>query len=103
MRILMLTLLCLGNAAAALASDHLITQTGKSCSVNAVTAKVGDTLSFRNDDPFVHNIFSLSELQSFDLGTFAKGETRQVKLAKPGKMEIECAVHPEMKLAVEVK
>ena len=103
MRILLATLLCLSNATSALAADHVITQTGKAFSATAMTAKVGDTLSFRNDDPFVHNIFSLSEVQSFDLGTFAKGETRQVKLAKPGKMEIECAVHPEMKLVVEVK
>lgn len=50
----------------------------------------------------MHNIFSLSEVQSFDLGTFAKGESRQVKLDKPGKIEVECAVHPEMKLVVEV-
>jgi hypothetical protein len=50
----------------------------------------------------VHNIFSLSDVQSFDLGTFAKGELRQVKLEKPGKIEVECAVHPEMRLVVEV-
>jgi hypothetical protein len=41
-------------------------------------------------------------VQSFDLGTFAKGEQRQVKLGKPGRIEVECAVHPEMKLVVEV-
>ena len=93
----------LATSTAALGADHLITQTSKAFSAAAVNAKVGDTLSFRNDDPFVHNIFSLSDVQSFDLGTFAKGETRQIKLTKPGKLEIECAVHPEMKLVVEVK
>ena len=103
MRILFAALFTLAAASPALGSDHLITQTGKTFSANAVNAKVGDTLSFRNDDPFVHNIFSLSDVQSFDLGTFAKGETRQIKLTKPGKVEIECAVHPEMKLVVEVK
>jgi plastocyanin len=51
----------------------------------------------------VHNIFSLSDAQSFDLGTFAKGETRKVKMEKEGQVEIECAVHPEMKMVVEVK
>ena len=103
MRILFAALFTLAAAGPALGSDHLITQTGKAFSTAAVSAKVGDTLSFRNDDPFVHNIFSLSDVQSFDLGTFAKGETRRIKLTKPGKVEIECAVHPEMKLVVEVK
>jgi len=102
MRVL-LALSFLATSNAALGADHLIRQTSKAFSTAAVSAKVGDTLSFRNDDPFVHNIFSLSEVQSFDLGTFAKGETRQVKLTKPGTVEIECAVHPEMKLVVEVK
>jgi plastocyanin len=103
MRILFAALFTLAATSPVLAADHLITQTGKTFSITTVNAKVGDTLSFRNDDPFVHNIFSLSEVQSFDLGTFARGETRQVKLSKPGKVEIECAVHPEMKLVVEVK
>jgi plastocyanin len=90
-------------ASSATATEHTITQQAKAFSTKALTAKVGDTLNFRNDDPFVHNIFSLSDVQSFDLGTFAKGEVRQVKLSKPGTVEIECAVHPEMKLVVEVK
>lgn len=84
------------------ASDHAVSQTGKAFSVKSIHAKVGDTISFRNDDPFVHNIFSLSDVQSFDLGTFAKGETRQVRLDKAGVVEVECAVHPEMRLVVEV-
>jgi plastocyanin len=85
------------------AADHLVTQSSKAFSAKVVEAKVGDTLSFRNDDAFVHNIFSLSDVQSFDLGTFTKGETRKVKLEQPGRVEVECAVHPEMKLVVEVK
>ena len=89
-------------SASAFAEDHLVAQSGKAFSVKTMKAKPGDTITFRNDDPFVHNIFSLSDVQSFDLGTFAKGETRQVKLEKEGKVEVECAVHPEMKLVVEV-
>ena len=88
--------------APALGADHVVSQNAKAFSIAALKAKVGDTISFRNEDPFVHNIFSLSDVQSFDLGTFAKGESRQVKLEKPGKLEVECAVHPEMKLVVEV-
>ena len=91
-----------GLAAASIASgaEHVVSQTGKTFSTKVLAVKVGDTVSFRNDDPFVHNIFSLSDVQSFDLGTFAKGEVRKVKVEKAGVIEIECAVHPEMKLTV---
>jgi plastocyanin len=88
--------------APALGAEHVVSQSAKAFSATSLTAKVGDSISFRNQDPFVHNIFSLSDVQSFDLGTFAKGEARQVKLEKPGRIEVECAVHPEMKLVVEV-
>ena len=89
-------------AVPAFATDHQVTQSAKAFSATALKAKVGDTVSFRNDDAFVHNIFSLSDTQTFDLGTFAKGETRKVKLEKEGTVDVECAVHPEMKLTVEV-
>jgi plastocyanin len=102
MRHLLACIAILGCAAPAFGADHAVSQSGKAFSVATLKAKVGDTISFRNEDPFVHNIFSLSDVQSFDLGTFAKGESRQVKLEKPGKIEVECAVHPEMKLVVEV-
>jgi plastocyanin len=102
MRTLCIAVAALLSATHAFAADHVVTQASKSFSHKAVQAKVGDTVSFRNDDPFVHNIFSLSDAQSFDLGTFAKGETRKLKLEKPGRVEVECAVHPEMKLVIEV-
>ena len=102
MRYLLACIAIVGCAAPVFGADHVVTQSGKAFSTAALKAKVGDTVSFRNEDPFVHNIFSLSDVQSFDLGTFAKGESRQVKLAKPGKLEVECAVHPEMRLVVEV-
>jgi plastocyanin len=85
------------------ADEHVVLQQNKAFSVTSLSAKVGDTLVFNNQDAFVHNIFSLSEVQSFDLGTFGKGEIRKVTLTKPGKIEIECAVHPGMKMTVDVK
>lgn len=102
MRYLLACIAILGCAAPALGAEILVSQSGKAFSVATLKAKVGDTISFRNQDPFAHNIFSLSDVQSFDLGTFAKGESRQVKLEKPGRIEVECAVHPEMRLVIEV-
>jgi plastocyanin len=84
------------------AGDHPVGQVKKAFSVPLLKAKVGDTVTFKNNDEFAHNVFSLSESQSFDLGSYKKGETRQVKLSAPGTIEVECAIHPEMKMKIEV-
>ena len=55
-----------------------------------------------NEDSFAHNVFSLSPAKSFDLGSFGNGGSKIVTFDKPGKVEVECAVHPDMLLAIEV-
>jgi plastocyanin len=87
---------------AAYAADHVVGQKDKQFSVRSLKIKVGDSITFRNDDPFFHNIFSLSSARSFDLGSFPKGQSRSVVFDKPGTVEVECAIHPEMKMTVEV-
>jgi len=87
----------------ALADNHTVSQAKKAFAVPVLKAKVGDTVEFRNDDEFAHNVFSLSDVQNFDLGSYKKGETRKVTLAKEGVIEVECAIHPEMKMKIEVK
>src|ERR1700690_1530977 len=39
---------------------------------------VGSTVSFPNNDPVFHNVFSLSSPKLFDLGNYPKGHTRTV-------------------------
>lgn len=90
------------------AADHEISQKGKAFLLNKAPAqmlrvKAGDTVSFRNDDPFFHNVFSASGAKSFDLGSYPQGQARKVTFDKEGTVEVECAIHPDMKLKVEVK
>lgn len=84
------------------ASSHAVGQLKKAFTVPVLKAKVGDTVTFKNDDEFAHNVFSLSDVQSFDLGSYKKGETRELKLSTPGTIEVECAIHPEMRMKIEV-
>ena len=100
--IVTLAALAMAFAGRAHAADHAVSQTNKTFSMPVVKAKVGDTVTFKNDDTFAHNVFSLSEVQNFDLGSYKKGETRQLKLTTPGTIEVECAIHPEMKMKIEV-
>jgi plastocyanin len=87
----------------ALADTHTVSQAKKAFTVTVLKAKVGDTVTFRNDDEVAHNVFSLSDTQNFDLGSYKKGEQRDVKLTKEGVIEVECAIHPDMKMKIEVK
>jgi plastocyanin len=89
--------------ALALAADHTVSQKGKAFSLANLAIKVGDKVAFRNDDTFAHNVFSLSDPMQFDLGTYPQGQSKSVTFTKAGMYEVECAIHPEMKLVVQVK
>ncbi|HEY8357944.1 MAG TPA: plastocyanin/azurin family copper-binding protein [Ramlibacter sp.] len=87
----------------ALAGEHVVSQKGKSFQPGKLAVKQGDTVKFVNDDPFAHNVFSLSDTKSFDLGSYGQGLSKSVVLDKEGTVEVECAVHPDMKLTIEVR
>lgn len=84
------------------ATEHVVGQKNKNFTVANVEAKIGDEVLFRNDDGVFHNIFSLTNGHSFDLGAYGSGISKTMKLDKPGKIEVECAIHPRMKMVIDV-
>src|SRR5947207_4594097 len=50
--------------------------TDKTYAPHVVVVPLGSTVRFPNHDPFNHNVFSLSEPNSFDLGLYGRGETK---------------------------
>jgi plastocyanin len=89
-------------AAAHAGQEVVVAQKNKAFSTAALTIHVGDKVSFRNDDAFVHNVFSLTDAMPFDLGTAPQGQAKSIAFSKAGKFEIECAIHPEMRMIVTV-
>lgn len=87
----------------ATAAEQVVSQKGKAFSVKKLKVKVGDSVKFVNEDPFSHNVFSLSAAKSFDLGSYPQGGAKSVTFDKAGTVEVECAIHPEMTLTVEVE
>jgi plastocyanin len=85
------------------ASDHMVSQKNRNFSAKKMVVKVGDTVRFVNDDPFAHNVFSLSDTKSFDLGSYGQGLSKTVQMDKAGTVDVECAVHPDMKMVIEVQ
>lgn len=99
-----LALACgLASATAALADEFEVAQKNKQFTVKELKIKAGDTVSFPNQDPFFHNVFSLSPTQTFDLGSYPKGETKKVTFDKPGQVDVECAIHPNMQMTITVE
>ena len=68
-----------------------------------LTVKAGDVVVFRNDDKVVHNVFSRTADQKFNLGNLRAGAEAKHTFAAPGSLDVECAVHPQMKFKVEIK
>ncbi len=96
-------ILFLGLIETAVASDHTVGQKDKKFTVSEMTIAVGDTVHFRNDDPFSHNVYSLSDAKSFDLGSYPKGDARAVTFDQPGVVEVGCAIHMDMSMKINVQ
>lgn len=87
----------------ALAANSTVVQADKKFSVAEMTINKGDTVIFKNDDPFTHNVFSQSPGIAFELKVQKPGESSDIKFEREGSGEVRCAIHPQMKLKLTVK
>lgn len=101
-RYLVFGLLGLLASASVAAAEFEVRQINKEFSVKTLEIKVGDSVSFANDDSFFHNVFSLSDAKTFDLGGYPKGQSRKIRFNREGVVEVECALHPSMKMTIKV-
>ena len=85
------------------AAEHEVAQENKQFTRDEVRIKVGDTVNFPNHDPFFHNVFSLSDAKLFDLGSYPQGESKAVTFEEPGTVDVECAIHPNMRTKIIVE
>jgi plastocyanin len=56
----------------------------------------GGTVSFPNQDPFSHNVFSNAELAPFDLGLYRRGASRSAGFPRTGVYPVYCNIHSRM-------
>jgi plastocyanin len=77
-----------------------IAQTNKSFDPHVLAVQVGTAVRFPNNDPFLHNVFSLFNGKSFDLGFYEAGSSRTVRFDRAGVSFLFCNIHPEMSAAV---
>jgi plastocyanin len=98
--------LLIGSAAVTLVAakgrTHVVTQKDKQFSSAALTVAKGDSVVFRNEDGVVHNVFSSDPNFKFNLRAQAPGTTNAVAFDTPGTVQVRCAIHPTMHMAVTV-
>lgn len=95
-------LVLLASCGAAFAADpaHTVVQSGRAFHPAEVTINRGASLTFTNNDEFIHQIF-VSGL--FDSEEKAPGENLTESFPQSGTFEVHCHIHPKMKLVVHVK
>jgi plastocyanin len=67
-----------------------------------ITGKVGETVRWKNDDSYPHNVVA-TKGENFQSKPFSGGGTYQYKLDKPGKISYVCTIHSGMVGTITVK
>jgi plastocyanin len=61
-----------------------------------LAVQAGATVAFPNDDRTYHNVFSFSKAKRFDLGRYARGQSKSVRFDRPGVVRVFCDIHAHM-------
>jgi plastocyanin len=79
-----------------------VTQRGAMFSPHVLPVVVGTTVEWPNNDDIFHNVFSISEAKSFDLGLYKNPEVKPITFDKPGRVDVFCSIHTRMNCIILV-
>lgn len=80
----------------------VVTMKSKAFSPHAIVVTTGTTIDFPNEDPILHNVFSVSG-EGFDLGLYKRPKSGSRTFDKPGVYTLYCNIHPQMSATVMVR
>jgi plastocyanin len=80
-----------------------VVQQGRAFRPGEITLTHGDTLTIRNRDEFIHQIYVKSDAMNFDSDEQPPGQDVLVKFPAAGTFQVRCHIHPKMSLIVHVK
>lgn len=92
----------LGRAPKRPGSTFTMTTRSKAFLPHVLAVPAGSTVTFPNEDPITHNLFSLTPGNIFDLGLYKRGAGKSHKFEAPGVVNVYCNVHPNMSAVVHV-
>jgi plastocyanin len=84
------------------AGQFTMTTRSKTFLPHVMAVPAGSSVSFPNEDPIAHNLFSLTPGNTFDLGLYRRGAGKTHKFETPGTVNVYCNVHPNMSAVVHV-
>jgi plastocyanin len=93
----------LAAAGAVSAPEFTVVQKNLEFSVRHLAIKVGDRVTFVNNDAVTHNVYSDTKGLAFEIELQPPGRADTVQFSRPGLAEVRCAIHPGMRLSVEVR
>jgi plastocyanin len=77
-----------------------IVQKDKMFEPHVTVVRRGSYISFPNQDPFFHNVFSLYNGKRFDLGLYEAGTSKSIRFDRPGVSYLFCNIHEDMSAIV---
>ncbi len=86
----------------AFAANVTVAQKDVEFQPSRISIRVGDTVTFVNQDRFGHNVFSVTTGGEFDIGLQAAGQQNAVTFRRAGTFEVLCHIHPKMRLEIVV-
>lgn len=85
-----------GAKARAATAPFVMTTRKKQFTPRLLTVLRGSQVRFPNQDPILHNVFSVSPGNVFDLGLYRAGEGKTQRFEQPGLVRVFCNVHHDM-------
>jgi plastocyanin len=79
-----------------------VSQKGAIFVPHVLPVMVGTTVEWPNNDNILHNVFSISETKTFDLGLYKSPHVEKVTFDKPGRVDVFCSIHTRMNCVVLV-
>lgn len=84
-------------------SKATMTMKDKRFEPRLVVVPVGGSVAFPNMDPILHNAFSVTGKNKFDLELYKKPKSRSQVFKYPGIVRVYCNIHPQMSAYVVVR
>ncbi len=84
------------------AGGFSVIQSGRAFSVPEIRIKRGDTIHFKNDDEFLHQLYVSSPSFNFSSAEQETGQAVDIRFPASGTFQVGCEIHPKMSLTVHV-
>ena len=98
-----IVVICLGLASgAAIGAEFQVHQSNRLFVPSRLIVGLGSVVRFANDEKFVHHGCADRHRFKQDTADIPPGERLNIVFSQPGLYTVRCAIHPQMKMTVEV-